>query len=266
MTTKSITFTPEQQKQYERFVEDASNRALKEVNPDKNGLQNLIEKGGEFQTYLVDGIRRFTAKEPDYELARTILDGDFISPEEIVKANRVVFYTSDQLAEFGKTLPSKEVLEWCRDNDCILIAGPAKVMSLLEIRELKSEYFYSKSGGWYANDSEKFSRNDKAETRWIMLRKKPIANSTSKTWDEQQSLLSKLENVPNAAEVVWGLTVYKAIRGIYLLPDVYVRTSSLGSDGHHVHVGNFGADGLSVSSSWDDDRDGNIGLSASRKQ
>jgi len=263
MTIKSIT--SDQQKQYKRFIEDASNRALKKVNPDKDGLQQLIEKGGEFQNYLIDGVRRFTAKMPSYGIASMILGVDFISPEVIVETRMGIVYTKEQLVQFGKTLPSHEVIEWCRDNNYILVAGPAKPVSLLEIRELESKYFYSKSGSWYANEKEKFSRNDKVDARWIMLCKKPVANSTSKTWDEQQSTLSKIESVPNVAEVVWAITTYKAVRDVYLLPNIYVRTSSLGSDGIHVSVGHFGANGLNVDRHWDNDRNGSIGLASARK-
>jgi len=67
MTIKSITL--DQNKQFKRFVEDASDRALKEINLDKESLQRLIERGGEFQSHIMDGIRRFSAKPPVYDLA-----------------------------------------------------------------------------------------------------------------------------------------------------------------------------------------------------
>ena len=49
------SITEEQKKQYKCFVEDASDRGLKEVNPDKDGLQQLLEKGGEFAQGLENG-------------------------------------------------------------------------------------------------------------------------------------------------------------------------------------------------------------------
>ena len=257
--------TSDQQKQFKRFVEDASDRALKEVDPDKDGLQRLFEKGGEFQTYIVAGIARFTAKAPNYDLARTILGKDFISPEEIAKSRKGVVYTNEQLANFGDTLPAQDVLEWCRDNGMMLVAGPPSAMSLLDIRNLKSDYFYSKKDGWYAEDRQTFSRNDNAESVWIALRKEPIAGSLSKNWSEQSDLISDPMSVPNAAEAVWGLTTYKAVRGVYLLPNLYVRTSSLDSDGLRVNMGSFDARGLHIYYYWDDLRDGYLALSSGRK-
>jgi hypothetical protein len=138
-------------------------------------------------------------------------------------------------------------------------------MSLLEIRDTKNEYLYSKTGGWYSNDKEKFSRDDKATTKWLKLRKGPVPNSTKKNWNEQQPLLSDVEYVPNAAEATWGVTSYKAVRGVYLLPNVYVRTSSLDSGGNRVDVGYFDVEGLRVDSGWDDGRNGSLGLSSARK-
>ena len=230
---------------------------------DEDSAQILNEHPG-FAAYLLAGIKRFSTKAPDYDLVRTILGKDFISPEEIQKHRKGVVYMDEQLTQFGDTLPSKEVLEWCRDNGYMLIAGPNRPMSLLEVRSLRSDYFYSKEGGWYAK--QKFAEIDKVETRWIMLRKEPAPQSTSKNWNEQQALLSEDEVTPNAAEVVWCMTTYKAVRNTYLLSSVYVRTSSLGLVGLRVFVGFFAAEGLVVDYYWDHGRHGPIGLSAARKQ
>jgi hypothetical protein len=230
---------------------------------DEDSAQLLNEHSG-FAAYLLAGIKRFSTKAPDYDLVRTILGKDFISPEDIMKSRKSVVYTDEQLAQFGDTVPSQEVLEWCRDNGYMLIAGPNRPMSLLEVRSLKKDYFYSKEGGWYAEQT--FAQNDKAETRWIMLRKEPVPQSTSKNWNEQQALLSDDEVTPNVAEVAWCVTTYKAVRNTYLLPSVYVRTSSLDSDGDRVFVGFFDAVGLVVDSYWGDDRIGLLGVSAARKQ
>ncbi len=56
MTTKSIT----QENQLKRFVEDATEKALKEVGLDKDGLQRLFEQGDEFQARIIAGIRELS--------------------------------------------------------------------------------------------------------------------------------------------------------------------------------------------------------------
>ncbi len=61
MTTQSITsITDGQRKQYRRFVEDAGDKALAEVQLDKDGLQNLIENGDEFQSRIMTAVRELS--------------------------------------------------------------------------------------------------------------------------------------------------------------------------------------------------------------
>lgn len=265
MTAQPIT--SEQQDQYRRFVEVAATNALKEGNPDRDGLQRLFGRGGEFQAHVLEGILRFSAKEPDFVLARSILGNDFIAPEEIAAARSGIVYVAEDLDELERTLPPQAELEWLRDNGFMLAAKPpqSKTRSLLEIRELKPDYFYTSTGGWYSNDRERFAREERTGNGWLKLRKGPVPNSMRKNWNEQQSLLSGIEYVPDSAQVAWGVTTYHAVRGVYLFPRVYVRTSSLGSDGHRVDVGCFGAKGLYVNRSWDDYRDDSIGLASARK-
>lgn len=230
----------------------------------EESAQVLNENPG-FAAYLLTGIKRFSMKAPDYELVRTILGKDFISPEEIMKSRKGITYTDEQLSQFGETVPAQEILEWCRDNNFMLVAGPNRPMSLLDIRTMKNGYFYSKEGGWYAEQKQKFSQNDKVETKWYMIRKDIVPESTSKNWDEQHALIADTEFVPNAPEFVWAITTYKAVRGIYLFGGIYARTSSLDSDGPHVDVGSFDDGGLHVLSHWDGVRFSYLGLSVARK-
>jgi len=202
---------------------------------------------------------------PDaYLAAAKILGQDFIPPEELAQA-RGVSYTDEQLKTFADTLPTQEVLEWCQKNGFMVVAGPPQPLSLLQIREMKPEYFYTKEGGWYAEECEKFSREQKVTTQWLMLRKEPVPNSLNKTWDAQKKLLSEVEYVPNDAEVEWGITTYKVVRNIYLLRGGYVRTSSVGSLRHRVLVGFFDASGLVVDDSYVVSGWGGVGVASARK-
>lgn len=217
MTVNPIT--SKQVKQFRRLVEDVVEEALIQMDPDKAGLQRLLEIGNSFQArifpYVTAGILAFTA---NYALAKKILGTDFISPEEITRGyGYKVGYDLEQLAVLGKTLPDQKTLEWCRDNGMMLIAGPPKAMSLLDIRDAKNDYFYSKKGSWCSDEAQKFAHNDKAEPIWIALRKELVADSLNKNWSEQRGLVVEPMMMPNAVEVVWGLTTYKAVRGVSLL-------------------------------------------------
>ena len=224
--------------------------------------QALNEHPG-FAVYLLAGIRRFSAKAP-YGLAQSILGTDFITPEEVTKARPSIVYTVEQITALAESLPSEDVLKWCKDNGYAVMPAPPTAMPLLDVREIKSSHFYSKTGGWYAD--QKFAREDKTSFGWLAIKKTPVSNSTNKKWDEQSKLLSALEHIPNAAEMSWFITTYFEVRGIRLFESVYVRTSSLDSGGFSVDVGHFDSMGLLVNYYWDDNRNDNLGVSASRKQ
>lgn len=205
-------------------------------------------------------------KEKSYTLARSILgNDDFITPEEIAEARKLI-YNEKQIKFFLETLPAEEVLRWCRDNCFILVAGPPSPMSLLDIRNLNSNMFYSETRGWYSEEAQNFFREDVIRTDWFMLRKTLVPNSRNKVWIEQQELLSKEEYIPNAPEVAWGITTYKEVRNIYLLHDVFPRTSSFDSDGRPVDVGGFGDMGIRVGFFWDVSRFDCLGVVSARKQ
>lgn len=199
-----------------------------------------------------------------YELARLILGPDFITPEEIALARPGIAYDDARLDEFETTLPSVEKLAWCRANDFMVTATPPVPLSLLPIRDLKPEYFYTKTGGWYANERERFSRDMRTGNGWLMLRKGAVPDSFGIKADDQIKLLSPVEYVPNDAEVEWGVTTYKAVRDIFLLSDFYVRTSSFDSDGFRVHVGYSEDGGLGVRG-WDGGPGLDIGVASARK-
>jgi len=228
------------------------------------GAQILNEHPG-FAEYLLAGIRRFSAKASDYTLAQSILGTDFITPEEVSKARPSIAYTDKQIKALAKSLPSEEMLKWCKDNGYAVMPAPPRACSLLDVREIQSVHFFSKTGGWYAD--QKFACEAKTSFGWLAIKKTPVANSTSKNWDEQSKLLSALEHVPNAAEMGWFVTTFFEVRGIRLFEGVYVCTSSLGSDGRRVDVGGFDSGGLRVVNVyWDSNRYDDLGVSASRKQ
>lgn len=200
-----------------------------------------------------------------HELARLILGDDYITPEEVATAYGTS-YTDEQLEHFADTLPDTQTILWLRANGYMLIAGPPTEMNLLEVRELDNKLFYSKTEGWWSEGNQTFSREDKVACgEWLAIRKDEVPNSFSKTWKEQQDLLSEDEHVPNAPEVSYAVTAYFKVRGIYLLRGKHVRTSSVSAGGDHVNVGVFDGDGLDVLNYWDDCRNGYIGVSSARK-
>lgn len=60
MDTLITSVTEGQKKQFKRFVEDTVERALKEVGLGKDNIQKLIERGDEFQSHVIAGIRELS--------------------------------------------------------------------------------------------------------------------------------------------------------------------------------------------------------------
>lgn len=229
-------------------------------NPDL--LQSLIENKARMVSVVA--LSRGDDLPKGYALAKMILGDDFISPEEVSSVYGFS-YSEDQLAQFASTLPDEKTIQWLHTNGYMLVAGPATDQNLPGVRDLDNQLFYSKTEGWYAEDKHTFSRTDMVRGgQWLMLKKGDVPNSRSKNRNEQSKLVISPEHVPNAAEVSYGVIVYCKVRGVYLLPDFYVRTSSVDADGRRVSVGYFGGQGLFVVYFWDDDRIDDLGVSSAR--
>lgn len=230
---------------------------------DPDLLQALIENKARMVRAVA--IARGDETPKGYALCTLILGDDFISHEDV--ANAYGFHYSDeQVKAFADTLPDEKTLQWLRSNGYMLVATPPTDTNLLQVRDLDNQLFYSKSEGWYAEDKEKFARDDVVKAgEWLMVRKEPYPDSRRKNWGEQKNLLTEVEHVPNAPEVSYAVTAYYKVRGVYLLKGVYVRTSSVDAGGDRVFVGYFDADGLDVDDCWDGHRSDCIGVSSSRK-
>lgn len=182
------------------------------------------------------------------------------SPADVERVFGVTF-TSEQRTALENIPFSDEVLKACAGTHMLF---PGFGLSLLDIRAKFSDLFYTKTGGWYAEARETFSR-ETAPIRWQLLRMDPIPDSFSKNWNEQTTLLLADEEVPTAATVAFATMLHHNMSGVRLFERTYVRVSDVDADGFRVNVGSFDADGLVVSIYWDDNRGDVLGLSSARK-
>jgi hypothetical protein len=136
-------------------------------------------------------------------------------------------------------------------------------MSILEMRRLSPELFYTRIGSWY--ETEKFATEDKTGHQWLAVKKKPARNSLARTWCEQNAILSPGEYVPNIAAVVWTILVFHLTRNVRLFPNIVVRTASRTGRGHHVDVGGFQREGMLINAYGDARINSIVGLSIARK-
>lgn len=146
-----------------------------------------------------------------------------------------------------------------KDSHIVVAAFP---ISIIEIRGKVSggqRPFYDQD--WY--NKESFAK-DRGDAIWQLVRKTPVPNSMSKTWQEQQALLGNTEETPTVRVMAYTIIGHFLATGERLFEKVYVRCSDLDSDGDRVSVGDFGSDGLFVCSLWGDRRFDVLGLSSAR--
>jgi len=192
-------------------------------------------------------------------IARAIMGTNFFGIEEAIK-HFGVNPSKQQLAYLTEVPFVEEVLKSCKDTHVLVAVFP---MSILDIRgKVERKLFYSHDDAWH--DKQAYAKY-KGEVGWHLVRKVPVADLTNKTWDEQQALLSKDEETPNVQVMVYTIIGHFLATGERLSQNIYLRCSSLGSDGYRVIVGIFDPKGLIVDD-WSDGRHGDIGLSAARKQ
>lgn len=192
------------------------------------------------------------------KLAREIMGKNYFGIEEAIK-HFGVNPTKQQLAYLAEVPFSEETLVASKDTHVLVAVFPLSLLGVRGIAKKSNQtLFYNQ--GWY--DKQAFAK-DKGEVGWQLVRKVPVANSTS---NEQQALLSQDEETPTARIVVYTMIGHFLATGERLFENLYVLCVDLGSDGCRVRVGRFNADGLDVYGWSDGGRRDGIGVASARKQ
>ena len=228
---------------------------------------------------LCDELAQKVVDSKDNDLAkkvvRLIQNGGFEPSTSQKRAREImgknIFGVEEAIAHFGVN-PSKQqtaylaevpfaesVLEACKNTHVLVAVFP---LSLLDIRGACKDQGLFYNQDWYNKQS--FAK-EKGEVGWQLIRKTPVSDSTSKTWDEQNKLLGKDDEVPSVRAVVYTMVGHYKAQNERLFEKVWVRCSDLDSDGNRVNVGVFDAEGLDVSNDWGGHRYDNLGLASARK-
>lgn len=234
---------------------------LEDAGLDDPLAQRIIQsKNNALGRRVVDFIRRGGHDaSTDQKLARSIMCENFLGVEEVARHFGVTF-TQKQMRAL-KDIPFTEAeLQECRDTHLLVAGYP---MTLLDVRAVKPELFYTSEEGWYAEET--FASKEKVEVRWYLIRKDIVRKSTSKTWQEQQAMLADNEETPRACELGYAVILFYLATGKRLFGNVYARCTDVDAGGCRVLVGLFGANGLSVGGNTDGGRWNDVGVSASRK-
>jgi sulfur relay (sulfurtransferase) DsrF/TusC family protein len=190
--------------------------------------------------------------------SREIMGENFFGVEEAIK-HFGVNPTYTQLAALSEISFSEAVLEELKSTH---VLAAVFSLSVLETRgKVKDKgLFYNQN--WY--NKQPFAK-ERSEASWQLIRKTPVDNSFSKNWQEQQALIAEDDEVPSAQVMVYTIIGLYLSTGEQLFKQIYVRTSSVDSDGDRVSVGCFDSVGLRVFSYWGGYRFSDLGLASSRK-
>ena len=222
--------------------------------------QRVIDsKGNDLATKVVKFIANggFEATTSQRQ-ARQIMGVNYFGIEETIK-HFGISPSKQQLAALAEIPFTEGTLEECKNTHILVAVFP---LNILEIRGKVSgnqRLFYNQD--WY--NKESFAK-DRGEASWALIRKTPVGNSTSKSWQEQQALLGNNEETPTARVMVYTIIGHYLATGERLFERIYVRCSDVGSYGDRVGVGGFDANGLSVYNYWDDSRYGYLGVASAR--
>lgn len=190
--------------------------------------------------------------------ARSIMGKNFFGVEKVTKYFEVN-PNHLQLAALAEIPFSEAVLAQSKDTHVLVAVFP---LSILEIRAKQGDarLFYDQS--WY--NQEAFAK-ERGETGWHLVRKTPVEDSFSKTWDEQQALLSKDDETPSARVMTYAIIGLYLATGERLFKSVWARTSSLNCYESHVLLGRFTELGLDLDYRYNDGRRGDVGRASARK-
>lgn len=233
-------------------------------------IQNLIEDKQKMTKVVSLAWKNETSEKDSHFwgqycwLGRVILGRDFISPKEVARTLSID-YTDNELNHLQKTLPDERILHWYRNNGYLLIAGPPRDLNLLEIQKFQKKIIhYGECHPWlFIEDNEEFPKSDTVKAnRWIAIKKQ--AYSFDKTWEEQQKVIPKTDYIPNVAEVSFAFITYYRVRGVHLLNDCYVRTSSISTNNNSgITAGYFHKNIFCINRAWAGRKSETVGILSS---
>ena len=112
MGTLITSVTEGQKKQYERFFDDARDKALKEANLGKDDIQKLIEKGDEFQSRIMVTIKELSVSnqfaDEEVESKYGYLSG--YEPKPIVEQMKVLRKLFPEVGSIDEKLAEADLL------------------------------------------------------------------------------------------------------------------------------------------------------------
>ena len=212
---------------------------------------------------FLDSMAQFAVRggpQPSMSVARAreIMGTNVFGVEEGMRHMNVKFRRFE-LAGFAEVPATDEELEEAKETH-ILTAVPS--ISIVTVRKnVTKKNVYREDNTWHLEQA--FAAR-LGMPGWRLVRKTAVANSTSKTWGEQQPLLGLNDEVPSSRVLCYAMAGHFLATDKKLFSDVWVRTSDVDSDNLRVDV-KFCSGGVSVDSGSEGDHGDYVGLASVRK-
>lgn len=136
------------------------------------------------------------------------------------------FSESDLKKLERKFIPQKLLDE--ADEDDILIAVPGS-RSILSFEGQMPRLFNAKHMYYWRHNNGGFTKRS-GEAAWRLIKKIPLANSQEKSWDEQKSMLSKNQYVPDTRTLIYAAIMLYKEKGEKMFSSGFVRTADTNGD------------------------------------
>lgn len=154
---------------------------------------------------------------------------------------------------------SKSELQRCAKSHVLFAGYP------IAIAHMQTKYphlFAVKEKDWYESELPALANIDLG---WYLLRKKPLAKSSFKTWDEQVHQIPTRNFAPTVCEIAFACALFYSVHKIRLFKDVYIRTTDKKDGGRHA-IGDFDESGMGIISVGDDNRASDVRLTTIRRK
>ncbi len=197
-------------------------------------------------------------ENPQWLHARKIMGQNFFGVEEAIKYFGINPYC-EQIADLCRIPFFDSTLERVKSTHILAAVFPISIPEIGS-RVPGNELFYDQE--MYR---KKISIGQKEGASWQLIRKTPVEDSFSKSWQEQRLLIDDDEEIPTDQVLVYAIVGHHLATNDQLLKYVYVRTSSAIPRDTHIDVGPWGKYGLDVGCNKDDRRCSNMGISSARK-
>lgn len=196
-------------------------------------------------------------------VARSIMGRNFLGPEEVQKAFGVKYSSGDR-AKLVQIPFDVNMLRACADTHILVAGFPMSMNDIRKNKRVKSNAtsLFCDVVGERLYDEQRFA-NTSVECRWFLLRRKPIDNSTFKTYVEQLRLILDREENPEARDVVFATIALCLTTGEWLFESIYVRCKNMHSHGGRVSVG-VSEGGIRIHYDWDHYRNDFLAICSSR--